>query len=72
MKDLYTRTKTRRQLADEYGITPRTLRRWLKKYDIALPNRFLCPKEIEIIYEKFGNPQKEDLGKKPEIKRFSS
>ena len=56
------KAKTRKQIADEYGISPRTLRRWLKKYNISLPNRLLCPKEQQIIYQSFGNtrPQKQE------------
>ena len=56
MKKSITATKTRRQIAAEYGITARTLRRWLKKYNINLPNRLLCPKEQAIIYSYFGDP----------------
>lgn len=52
--------KTRQQIAIEYGISPRTLRRWLKINKINLPNRLLCPYEQEIIYEKFGYPKLED------------
>ena len=48
--------KTRQQIAHEYGISARTLRRWLQKTDIKLPNRLLGPKEQRLIYEEFGNP----------------
>ncbi len=48
--------KTRQQIADEYGISARTLRRWLHKSEIHLPNRMLCPKEQLLIYEEFGYP----------------
>ena len=49
--------KSRRQIAQEYGISPRTLRRWLKKYNIDLPSRLLCPKEQALIYHHFGDPR---------------
>ncbi|MEM9918268.1 MAG: helix-turn-helix domain-containing protein [Bacteroidota bacterium] len=50
------KVKTRQQIADEYGISPRTLRRWLKKYNIELPNRLISPKDQQVIYDLFGNP----------------
>lgn len=57
MEDNNQKAKTRKQIADEYGISPRTLRRWLKKYNILLPKRLLCSKEQQIIYQSFGHPQ---------------
>lgn len=57
MEDNNQKAKSRKQIADEYGISPRTLRRWLKKYDIVLPKRLLCSKEQQMIYESFGHPQ---------------
>lgn len=56
MENIISKTKTRRQIADEYGITPRTFRRWVKKYNISLPKRLICPKDQKIIYEKLGPP----------------
>lgn len=53
--------KTREQIALEYGISARTLRRWLKKSGIQLPNRLLCPKEQIQIYQEFGFPNHNDL-----------
>ena len=50
-------TKTRAQIADEYGISPRTLRRWLQREQIEVPNGLLCPKDQARIYEAFGVPQ---------------
>ena len=49
-------TKTRQQIAAEYGITTRTFRRWLKKHGVILPNRLLCPREQQTIYTLFGDP----------------
>ena len=48
--------KTRMQIANELGISPRTLRRWLKKYRISLPTGLICPTDQEIIYKKLGHP----------------
>jgi len=56
MGNKHVYVKTRQQIAQEYGISTRTLRRWLLKSEINLPKRLLGPKEQAIIYEKFGNP----------------
>jgi methylphosphotriester-DNA--protein-cysteine methyltransferase len=52
--------KTRQEIAAEYGISPRTLRRWLKKHNIILPNRMLCPNEQKIVYNLLGSPNQID------------
>ena len=49
-------TKTRKQMANEYGIHVRTFSRWLKKYKIELPSGNITPKYQKIIYEALGNP----------------
>lgn len=52
------RTKTRQELACEFGIDRRTLYRWLKKAKIILSgNSMISPKELEIIYKKLGKPK---------------
>lgn len=62
------KTKTRQQIAEEYGITPRTLRRWLKKNKIELPKRLICPNEQKLIYKTFGPPEVIDqIKKKPDF-----
>lgn len=49
--------KTRQEIAAEYGISPRTLTRWLQKYRIDIPSRDrLSPKVVALIYEVFGCP----------------
>lgn len=48
--------KTRQQIADEYGISRKTLYSWLKKEKIELPRSLVSPKEQNIIYDRFGNP----------------
>ncbi len=53
---LEPKTKTRLQIAEEYGITPKTLRNRLKKENCNLPKGFLCPKAVEKIYETLGHP----------------
>lgn len=49
--------KTRYQLASEYGIEPRTLRRWIKKANLSIPAySLLKPKDVKLIYTEFGEP----------------
>ena len=48
--------KTRLEIASEYGICRKTLYNWLKSEGLVLKNRFITPKEVQIIYEKFGKP----------------
>lgn len=48
-------TKTRQQLADEFGISRRTLYKWLKKLSID-SRTLLTPKELQFIYEVYGLP----------------
>lgn len=50
--------KTRQQIADEYGISRKTLSRWLKKVSIVLDGYLIAPKEQELIYQTFGDPRK--------------
>lgn len=51
-----TVAKTREQVADEYGISERTLRRRLKKENIVLPKGNIMPKDQLRIYESLGPP----------------
>ena len=51
------RAKTRQEIADEYGISPRTLFRWLEKAEFDLPRGLLSPKSQELIYREFGDPR---------------
>ncbi len=56
------KTKTRAQLAAEYGISRKTFYNWLKKEGIVLHNRnLITPKELELIYGRFGNPNPSGL-----------
>ena len=52
------RTKTRTELAREFGIDRKTLYRWLKKAGIELSgNSMITPRELELIYLKLGKPR---------------
>lgn len=50
------KAKTRQQIANEYGISRKTLYNWLKKEHIVLRKRLVTPKEQFLIYKKFGHP----------------
>jgi hypothetical protein len=53
-------TKTRRQIAIEYGVCPRTLNNMLLNEAVILPSGLISPKYQEIIHQKLGNPKKDD------------
>jgi len=46
--------KTKYQIAQELGISLRTLQRWIKKSDIEVPRGLVCPQKQIEIFEKFG------------------
>jgi hypothetical protein len=48
--------KSRKQIADEYGISTKTLSRWFKKENLKVSNGLLNPLEVDIIYRSFGHP----------------
>lgn len=54
-----TAAKTRAQIAAEYGVSPRTLSRWLKRRAVRLSRGLLCPKEQALIYQVLGRPRRE-------------
>lgn len=56
MKKIQNEAKTRQQIAIEYGISARTLKRKLQQLNIPLPGGLLFPKEQELIYQKLGKP----------------
>ena len=51
-----TIVKTRKQIAEEYGICRRTFNRWVKKYNIGLTNGLITPLEQEKIYKILEKP----------------
>jgi len=52
------KVKTRQEIADEYGVSTKTLSRWLKKKNLDISSGFVTPKEQNQIYEVFGEPPK--------------
>lgn len=56
MKKTQNEAKTRQQIAIEYGISARTLKRKLQQLNIPLPGGLLFPKDQDVIYQKLGKP----------------
>lgn len=50
------KSKSRQEIAAEYGISRRTFYRWLQKTAINIPSGLIPPKVQDRIYEEFGNP----------------
>jgi hypothetical protein len=50
--------KTRKEVADEYCISERTLFRWLKRANIKLTLGLIRPCDLRIIYDTFGIPKR--------------
>jgi len=48
-----TKLKTRQQVADEIGISRKTLYRWLKKWNVKLSSGLLCPDSQKFINNYF-------------------
>jgi len=48
--------KTRQQIAIEYGVSFKTLMKWLKNAEIHLPKGSITPYYQRMIHEKLGAP----------------
>ncbi len=57
-------SKTRKEIAAEYGVDAKTLYRWLKEAGIVLSKGRVTPAEQEIIYQTFGKPKPAQQKKK--------
>ena len=51
-----SKVKTRSQLAEEYGISRKTLYNWLKSNKIEVRGGQLTPLDQKKIHDKFGQP----------------
>ncbi len=49
-----TKTKTRKEIANELGISTKTLNRWITKYNLQIPSGLLCEKYQKLIFEALG------------------
>lgn len=54
----HLRPRNRNELAKEYGISVRTLNRWFKRESLNIPNGIIIPKNLQIIFEKIGFPER--------------
>ena len=52
-----TQCKTRQEVANEYGITRRTLYNWFTSAGLKFDRKILTPRDLTIIYATFGNPR---------------
>ena len=68
---LFLKVKTRQEVANEYGITPRTPNNRLKKANLYIPNGTIFPKYLKKIYNALGIPP-EDTGEIAESDSASS
>jgi len=48
--------KTRQQIATEYGISYKTLMRWMKRESLEIPPGLVRPRDCAKIYDTFGYP----------------
>lgn len=58
LDELTSKAKTRQQVADEYGITVKTLNRWFERERLNIPPGLIDPFHLGIIYETFGVPKR--------------
>jgi len=49
--------KTKKQIADEYGICTKTLCKWIKSEQLEIKRGLIKPKDQDLIYKKFGIPK---------------
>ena len=49
--------KTKKQIANEYGVCTKTLSRWLKQENVELKRGLITPKKQILIYKKLGCPK---------------
>jgi hypothetical protein len=50
------KAKTRQQIAAEFGISTKTLKKWMDAEGIILQRGLISPYQQNIIYQKFGIP----------------
>lgn len=48
--------KTKKELANAYKISVKTLMRKVKPLSIDVPGQMIYPKQLEIIFTSLGNP----------------
>jgi hypothetical protein len=53
----FRQAKTQTQMAIEYGICPKTFKKWLKEANIEVKRGLINPKKQNLIYKTFGFPK---------------
>jgi len=51
------KSKTRTEIAMEYGISVRTLHRWIRKAKIKVSYGLIAPRHLKMIYDRYGDPE---------------
>lgn len=54
---MLTKAKTRQQIAYEYGICTKTLKKWLDNEGIKIKGGLISPSQQLVIYKTFGIPK---------------
>ena len=49
------KVKTRKEMASEFGVTTKTLARWLKKNNIMIPRGLISSASQKKIYSRLGD-----------------
>lgn len=49
------KAKSRQEIAEEFGISAKTLSRWFLRENLIIPKGLISPKNQDLIYEKFEN-----------------
>jgi hypothetical protein len=55
------KAKTRTEISAEYGISVRTLKRWLKRENLYIPSGLIDPNHLKRIYATFGIPENQKV-----------
>ncbi|PZX48676.1 helix-turn-helix domain-containing protein [Algoriphagus chordae] len=50
------KAKTRQQFANEYGVSVKTLSRWIKRRNLCIENGLLTPATQNVLYDSLGLP----------------
>ena len=56
-KEVRNIAKTREQIADEYGVSTKTLKKWMDYAGIKIPSGLICPAHQRKIYKLLGSPK---------------
>ncbi|MFH0843828.1 MAG: helix-turn-helix domain-containing protein [Bacteroidota bacterium] len=57
MEPILLKSKTRTEVAMEYGISVRTLYRWIRKVKIKISYGLIDPLHLKMIYDNYGDPE---------------